>query len=63
LTLDWVSFDTGIEKKSKILTKEERITVAYHEAGHAICGWFLEHADPLLKVSIVLYIRSLLTLY
>ena len=43
----------GIEKKSKILTKEERVTVAYHEAGHAICGWFLEHADPLLKVSIV----------
>jgi len=43
----------GIEKKSKILTKEERLTVAYHEAGHAICGWFLEHADPLLKVSIV----------
>jgi len=43
----------GIEKTSKILTKEERTTVAYHEAGHAICGWFLEHADPLLKVSIV----------
>jgi len=43
----------GIEKTSKILTKEERRTVAYHEAGHAVCGWFLEHADPLLKVSIV----------
>jgi len=43
----------GIEKKSKILTKEERLCVAYHEAGHAICGWFLEYADPLLKVSIV----------
>eukprot|EP00960_Hanusia_phi_P063316 765448-Hanusia_phi.AAC.4 len=43
----------GIEKKSKILTKEERRCVAYHEAGHAICGWFLEYADPLLKVSIV----------
>ena len=31
--------------------KEEKRTVAYHEAGHAVCGWFLEHADPLLKVS------------
>lgn len=43
----------GIEKKGKILTPEERTCVAFHEAGHAICGWFLEHADPLLKVSIV----------
>jgi len=43
----------GLEKKNKILTKDERTCVAYHEAGHAICGWFLEHADPLLKVSIV----------
>jgi len=37
----------------QVLTKDERTCVAYHEAGHAICGWFLEHADPLLKVSIV----------
>ncbi|ODQ78016.1 hypothetical protein BABINDRAFT_163057 [Babjeviella inositovora NRRL Y-12698] len=43
----------GLEKKSKILSKEERTTVAYHEAGHAVCGWFLEYADPLLKVSII----------
>mmetsp|Transcript_52518 Transcript_52518/g.137671 ORF Transcript_52518/g.137671 Transcript_52518/m.137671 type:complete len:348 (-) Transcript_52518:856-1899(-) len=43
----------GIEKKGKILSPEERRTVAYHEAGHAICGWFLEHADPLLKISII----------
>ena len=43
----------GIEKKGKILTADERTCVAFHEAGHAICGWFLEHADPLLKVSIV----------
>merc|ERR1712004_821247 len=34
--------------------KEEKKTVAYHEAGHAVCGWFLEHADPLHKVSIIL---------
>src|SRR5271155_3446197 len=43
----------GLEKKSLVLTPEEKKTVAYHEAGHAICGWFFEHADPLLKVSII----------
>jgi len=43
----------GMEKKSKVLQPDERKTVAYHEAGHAIIGWHLEHADPLLKVSIV----------
>jgi len=43
----------GLEKKSKILSDEERTTVAHHEAGHATVGWFLEHASPLLKVSIV----------
>ncbi|KAK7203279.1 peptidase family M41-domain-containing protein [Myxozyma melibiosi] len=43
----------GIEKKSRVLTKEEQRTVAYHEAGHAVCGWYLEWADPLLKVSII----------
>merc|ERR1712070_507748 len=41
------------EKKNRILSKRERTTVAYHEAGHAIAGWFLEYADPLLKVSII----------
>ena len=35
------------------ISKEERRTVAYHEAGHAVAAWFLEHAEPLLKVSIV----------
>ena len=35
-----------------MLSKEEK-TVVYHEAGHAICGWFLEHADPLLEVIII----------
>lgn len=35
------------------MTPEEKKTVAYHEAGHAICGWFLEYADPLVKVSII----------
>ena len=43
----------GLERKSRLLSPEEKKTVAYHEAGHAICGWFLEHADPLLKVSII----------
>ncbi len=36
-----------------MISKEERKTVAYHEAGHAVAAWFLEHAEPLLKVSIV----------
>lgn len=43
----------GLEKKSRVLSFEERRTVAYHEAGHAICGWYLKYADPLLKVSII----------
>ncbi|KAF3918780.1 Paraplegin [Arthrobotrys entomopaga] len=43
----------GLEKKSLVLSPEEKKTVAYHEAGHAVCGWFLKHADPLLKVSII----------
>jgi len=43
----------GLEKKNKIISQEEKRIVAYHEAGHAIAGWFLEHADPLVKVSIV----------
>lgn len=43
----------GLEKKNKVISKEERRTVAYHEAGHAVVGWFLEHTEPLLKVSIV----------
>jgi AFG3 family protein len=43
----------GLEKKSKVLSPSEKRTVAYHEAGHAVAGWFLEHAHPLLKVSII----------
>ncbi|KAF2403552.1 cell division protease ftsH [Trichodelitschia bisporula] len=43
----------GLEKKSLVLNPEEKKTVAYHEAGHAICGWYLKYADPLLKVSII----------
>jgi AFG3 family protein len=43
----------GLEKKNKIISPEEKKIVAFHEAGHAIVGWFMEHAAPLVKVSIV----------
>lgn len=43
----------GVERKSKLLSPQEKKIVAYHEAGHAVCGWYLEYADPLLKVSII----------
>ncbi len=43
----------GLEKKNKIISPEEKKIVAYHEAGHAVAGWYLKHADPLVKVSIV----------
>lgn len=43
----------GLEKKNKIISPEEKKIIAFHEAGHAVCGWFLEHAHPLVKVSIV----------
>uniref|UniRef100_A0A8C6MHD3 AFG3-like AAA ATPase 1 n=1 Tax=Nothobranchius furzeri TaxID=105023 RepID=A0A8C6MHD3_NOTFU len=43
----------GLEKKTQVLQPTEKKTVAYHEAGHAVAGWFLQHVDPLLKVSII----------
>ena len=43
----------GLEKKNKLISPGEKKIIAYHEAGHAICGWFLEHASPLVKVTIV----------
>ncbi|MBM3411268.1 MAG: ATP-dependent zinc metalloprotease FtsH, partial [Bacteroidetes bacterium] len=43
----------GLEKKNKIISPEEKRIVAYHEAGHAVVGWFLDSTDPLVKVSIV----------
>ena len=43
----------GLEKKNKLINPEEKKIIAYHEAGHAICGWYLEHASPLVKVTIV----------
>ncbi len=43
----------GLERRSKLIAPGEKKIIAYHEAGHAICGWFLEHASPLVKVTIV----------
>lgn len=43
----------GLEKKNKIITPKEKRTIAYHEAGHASVSWLLEHANPLVKVTIV----------
>ncbi len=43
----------GLEKKTKIMTNDEKRTIALHEAGHATLSWFLEHANPLIKVTIV----------
>jgi len=43
----------GLEKKNKIISKDEKNTIAYHEAGHATISWLLEHAHPLVKVTIV----------
>jgi cell division protease FtsH len=43
----------GLERKTKIISKEEKRTIAYHEAGHATVSWMLEHASPLLKVTII----------
>ena len=43
----------GLEKKTKIMTTQEKYSIALHEAGHATLSWFLEHANPLIKVTIV----------
>ena len=43
----------GLEKRNKIMTPEEKRTIAFHEAGHATLSWFLEHAHPLIKVTII----------
>lgn len=43
----------GLEKKNKFISPKEKEIIAYHEAGHAVCGWYLEHASPLVKVTIV----------
>jgi AFG3 family protein len=43
----------GLEKRNMVISKDEKRIVAFHEAGHALAGWFLKHASPLMKVSIV----------
>lgn len=43
----------GLEKKNKLISPNEKKIISFHEAGHAVCGWFLEHASPLVKVTIV----------
>ncbi len=43
----------GLEKKNSLISPREKEIISYHEAGHAVCGWFLEHASPLVKVTIV----------
>ena len=43
----------GLERKNKIITPQEKKTIAYHEAGHATVSWVLEHANPLIKVTII----------
>ncbi|RXN00698.1 AFG3-like protein 2 [Acipenser ruthenus] len=48
----------GLEKKTQVLQPTEKKTVAYHEAGHAVAGWFLEHADPLLKARVSIIPRG-----
>lgn len=42
----------GIEKKT-VMTLDERKIIAYHESGHAVAGWFMEHSNPLLKITII----------
>jgi len=49
----------GLEKKNKIITMEEKKTIAYHEAGHATVSWLLEHANPLVKVTIIPRFKAL----
>lgn len=50
-SVERVSF--GIENKDKIMSAQEKRIIAYHEAGHAICGWYLKNSDPLVKVTII----------
>lgn len=48
--INLINYILGPEKRSKVMVEEERQIVAYHESGHALVGWLLEHTDALLKV-------------
>lgn len=50
----WGFWFAGMEKMSNVLTPAEKEIIAYHEAGHALTAWFLEHTDPILKVCVFL---------
>lgn len=52
LIMHWTESSVDL-KKNKLISPKEKEIIAYHEAGHAICGWYLEHASPLVKVTIV----------
>ena len=51
--MQWTGLLVDLEKKNKIIKKEEKRTIAWHEAGHATVSWLLEHANPLVKVTII----------
>ena len=53
--ITYVLFYPGLERKTMVIQPSEKKVIAYHEAGHAVIGWFLQHAEPLMKVSIVLF--------
>ena len=44
-------FYSGLERKTMVIQPNEKKVIAYHEAGHAVIGWFLQHAEPLMKVN------------
>ena len=48
----------GMEKKNSTLSREEREVIAYHESGHALIGWLLEHTDPILKVMCIQRVKN-----
>ena len=52
-TMPWTRSSADWRRRARLIAPQEKEIIAYHEAGHAICGWFLEHASPLVKVTIV----------
>ena len=54
---------SGVAKKSRVLSPQEKKVVAYHEAGHALIGWLLKHTDTLMMVSCCLLLLSLFIVF